>query len=50
MSQPTPDNGLNPDDLPDLSLVLLGHVVDVVVLQEHLRLPECVAVHFKSKV
>ncbi len=49
MSQPSPNDGLDPDDLPDLSLVLLGHELDVVVFQKHLTLAECVTIHFQPE-
>ena len=49
MSQPSPNDGLDPDDLPDLSLVLLGHELDVVVFQKHLCLTEGVTIHFQPK-
>ena len=50
MRQPPPDHRLDPDDLPDLPLVLLGQVVDVVVLQEHLGAAESIPVHLKPEV
>ncbi len=50
MSQPSPDDGLDPDDLPDLSLILLGHELDVVVFQKHLSLAEGVTIHFQPKI
>ena len=45
--QPPPDHSLDPDDLPDLSFVLLGHELNVVVLQEHLALAESITVHLQ---
>ena len=47
--QPPPDDGLHADNLPDLVLVLLAQVLDVVVLQEHLRLAQSVAKEDKKK-
>ena len=41
--QPPADDGLDADDFTDLVLVLLAQVLDVVVLQEHLRLAQSVA-------
>jgi hypothetical protein len=49
MSQPSPNDGLDPDDLPDLTLVLLGHELDVVVFQKHLTLAEGVTIHFQPE-